>query len=232
MSIEFNDVFYKYRTDKFQLELNEIEIESNSITCLIGPNGMGKTTLLYLLSNLYKPQRGTIIIDGLNYINNSFEIYKNSYFSVDFSSFYQNLNSYTNLRLQCIYRQVSEKRINEVLEIVGLENDKKKFKKFSTGMKQKLNIASALLHKPKLIVLDEPFNGLDPGSVITLKNIFTDLNTSNGTTIVMTTHLLKEADSFCTNYCIMNYGSIVESNKIDKDFANLESRYKSVFQIN
>lgn len=229
MSINLKDIYFKYKSDKFELNIENLVFESGSITCIIGPNGVGKTTLMHLLAGLYKPIKGTILIDGLDYQNDSIEIYKNSFFSVDLPAFYDDLNSYSNLKLHCLYRQISQNNINEVLELVGLDNDKKKFKKFSTGMKQRLNIASSLLFQPKLIVLDEPFNGLDPGGVIMLKNIFKDLNQKKGTTIIVSTHLLKEADSFCSDYCIMNNGDIVENNKIDNDFNNLESRYSNIF---
>jgi ABC-type multidrug transport system ATPase subunit len=231
MSIEFNNILYKYPTGKFELFLNDIKIEPSSITCVIGPNGMGKTTMLYLLANLYKPQKGCVIIDGLNYKENSLEIFKNSYFSVDYPTFYENLSGYSNLKIQCLYRNITEKRIKEVFDIVGIENNNKKYKMFSAGMKQKLNIAASLLSNPKLIVLDEPFNGLDPGAVINLKKILIDLNENNGTTIVISTHLLNEADSFCTNYCIMDNGKIVENRKFDNSIEKLESIYKSAFFI-
>lgn len=232
MEIELRELFFKYRKDKFKLQLDNVKFESNAITCIIGPNGNGKTTLLHLLAGLYRPLSGNIFIDGMDYQTNSNDIYKNSYFSVDSVAFYKHLSGYKNLKLQCIYRQIPETRINEVMEIVGLENDKKKFKNYSTGMKQKLNIANALLHKPKLIVLDEPFNGLDPGAVINVKNICADLNKKYGTTIIITTHLLKEADSFCTNYCILKDGQVIENKKMsENNYADLETNYINLFNI-
>lgn len=229
MAIELKNVLFKYGSDGFQVNIEDFKVESGSIACVIGPNGVGKTTLLHLLAGLYKPLQGEITIDGLNYSENAIEIYSKSYFTLDAPAFYSHLNARANLKLHCLYRQIPENRIAEALAKVGLPDDKKKFKKFSTGMKQRLNIAAALLFNPDLIVMDEPFNGLDPGAVMGLKSIFEELNTNYGTTIVVSTHLLKEAESFCTHYCIVKDGKIVENRPIENDFAGLEERYREYF---
>lgn len=229
MKVEIKNLKYSYPKSSFELNIDSMNIESNAVTALIGPNGAGKTTLLYLIAGLYKPDAGSINIDGMNYTENRNEIYSQAFFSVGESGFYNHLSAYENLKIHCIYRQIELSKIDEALSLVGLENNKKKYSKFSSGMKQRLNIGSALLFDPRLIVLDEPFNALDPGVIIELKDLFLDLNKSKDISFLISTHQLKEAESLSSHFAIMKEGTVVDFGKIGDEADFLEQKYRTTF---
>lgn len=232
MSIYLSNVFYKYKRNEFALSIEELNIPTGSITALIGPNGSGKTTLLSLIAGLKIPQQGEININGLTYDKNKNSIYKILFCSIQNAGFYNNLSAFDNLRILCYYRNIPIDKIGSTLKLVLLQNDKKKYKYFSEGMKQKLNFAAALLSDAKIIILDEPFNGLDPGSVLFFKETINKLNKTNNMTFLISTHMLKEADSFASNFFVMNDGQVVENQLYDTKLQNIEELYISLMKAN
>ncbi len=227
--IKIEALYFKYDTDNFEVNIESLHFSRGGIHCLIGPNGSGKTSLLSLLAGLFPPAKGRISINNMDYASNRIEIYEKAFFSIDQPGFYGNMNAYDNLEIHCLYRKKSASNISEILKLMELRNDGKKYKNYSTGMKQKLNIAASLLHNPQLIVLDEPFNALDPGAVINIKAIFQKFNRELGTTFVISTHLIKEAESFCTHFLMMKDGQIVLQDSMASASNGLEIEYKKVF---
>ncbi len=233
MGILLKNLEFEYKKTNFKISIDNYEIVENSITSLIGPNGAGKTTLLHLLAGLYNLRNGSIEYDNLNFNDNKLEIYETTFFSFESSSFYSNLSSYKNLEVFCIYNNIKDykSKINDALEFAGLENSRKTFGRLSTGNKQKLNIAAIYIKKPKYLILDEPFNGLDPSAVFLLKNLLQELKHKHATTTVVSTHLLNEADAFCTHYAIMSNGSILDNGSMIDEQIKLEEKYKNSFNI-
>jgi ABC-2 type transport system ATP-binding protein len=184
--------------------------EDGQITGLLGPNGAGKTTTLRLILGLLKNQTGSITIFGKEFEANRVEVLQNIGSLIEAPSLYAHLTAKENLAVwQKIY-QCPKERIAEVLEIVGLANTgKKRAGKFSLGMKQRLSIAIALLHNPKLLILDEPTNGLDPNGIIEIRELLKKLNADLGTTVVISSHLLAEIEKMVTHVGIIHKGSIL-----------------------
>jgi ABC-2 type transport system ATP-binding protein len=195
-----------------EIVLNDIglQVPSGSIYGFLGPNGAGKTTTLRLILGLLKKQQGTIRIFDKRFETHRIEILRNLGSLIESPSIYGHLTAAENLSvLQKLY-QCPESRIPEVLEIVGLHGTgNKKAANFSLGMKQRLSIAIALLHKPSLLILDEPTNGLDPNGIIEIRELLKKLNQKREMTIVISSHLLSEIERLVTHLGIIHKGVLL-----------------------
>lgn len=186
------------------------EIRAGEIFGFLGPNGAGKSTAIRAMLSLIKPDSGDIEIFG-----KSIRKYRNSALQevgalVERPDFYEYLSAYKNLSLLAAMDKVSKERILEVLEIVGLaDRAKDKVRAFSQGMKQRLGIAQALLSKPKLLILDEPTNGLDPRGMKEVRDLILKL-AEEGITILLSSHLLHEIEQICTTMAIINLGKLIK----------------------
>lgn len=186
------------------------EIRAGEIFGFLGPNGAGKSTAIRAMLSLIKPDSGDIEIFG-----KSIRKYHNSALQevgalVERPDFYEYLSAYKNLSLLAAMDKVSKERILEVLEIVGLaDRAKDKVRAFSQGMKQRLGIAQALLSKPKLLILDEPTNGLDPRGMKEVRDLIQKL-AEEGITILLSSHLLHEIEQICTTMAIINLGKLIK----------------------
>lgn len=208
--IETNNLTYKFSGGDTVLNDINIQVPTGSIYGFLGPNGAGKTTTLRLILGLLKNQTGAITIFSKEFEANRVEVLQNIGSLIEAPSLYAHLTAKENLAIwQKIY-QCPKERIAEVLEIVGLANTgKKRAGKFSLGMKQRLSIAIALLHNPKLLILDEPTNGLDPNGIIEIRELLKKLNADLGTTVVISSHLLAEIEKMVTHVGIIHKGSIL-----------------------
>ena len=187
-----------------------LQVPKGSIYGFLGPNGAGKTTTLRLLLGLIKKQQGDILVFNKPLHKHRIELLKNIGSLIESPSFYGHLTAVENLQLlQKIY-QCPKQRITEVLQTVGLSNTgNKKACQFSLGMKQRLSIAVALLHQPQLLILDEPTNGLDPNGIIEIRDLLKKLNEEQGTSIIISSHLLSEIEKLVTDVGIISKGNIV-----------------------
>ena len=145
---------------------------------------------------------------------------------------YMYLSGYENLRLIAnLYKNVSKSRIDEVVKLVGLENRiKDKVSKYSLGMRQRLGIAQAILHKPNLLILDEPTNGLDPEGIKDMRELLINLSTKEHMGILISSHNLAELENFCNKVCIIKNGEVVETNSIS-DVKKEVSKGYFIFEI-
>ena len=208
--IETNNLTHRFSEKEIVLNDIAILVPEGSIYGFLGPNGAGKTTTLKLILGLLKKQQGTISVFGKPFNENRIEILKNIGSLIEAPSLYAHLTARENLLIWQKVYQCPKERINEVLQIVGLENTgKKKAGKFSLGMKQRLSIAVALLHKPSLLILDEPTNGLDPSGIIEMRQLLIKINQEEKVTIVISSHLLMEIEKLVTHIGIINKGSIL-----------------------
>ena len=208
--IETNNLTHRFSEKEIVLNDIAIQVPEGSIYGFLGPNGAGKTTTLKLILGLLKKQQGTISVFGKPFNENRIEILKNIGSLIEAPSLYAHLTARENLLIWQKVYQCPKERINEVLQIVGLENTgKKKAGKFSLGMKQRLSIAVALLHKPSLLILDEPTNGLDPSGIIEMRQLLIKINQEEKVTIVISSHLLMEIEKLVTHIGIINKGTIV-----------------------
>ncbi|MBN6886417.1 linearmycin/streptolysin S transport system ATP-binding protein [Cytobacillus horneckiae] len=181
---------------------------------LLGPNGAGKSTTISMISTLIKPTSGEIKLNGVNTIDKPGEIRRISGVVPQELALYQELSAYENLKFfGAIYKMTGkelEKGIQQALEFVGLEARQKDLvKTYSGGMKRRLNIAAALLHQPKILILDEPTVGIDPQSRNHILETVRMLNQKDGTTILYTSHYMEEVEQLCDRLYIMDHGKII-----------------------
>jgi ABC-2 type transport system ATP-binding protein len=214
--IEIKNLSHRFSADESVLNNVDLSIPEGSIYGFIGPNGAGKTTAMKLILGLLKKQNGSVKIFGKEFDSNRVEILKQTGSLVEVPSLYAHLTATENLSiLQKIY-QCPKTRIRQVLEMVGLSAAaKKKAGKFSLGMKQRLAIAIALLPQPKLLILDEPVNGLDPAGIIEMRELLKKLNAEMKTTILISSHLLAEMEKLVNNVGIIYKGSMLFEGTLD-----------------
>lgn len=194
-----------------------MKIKQGEIYGFLGPNGAGKTTTIRMLLGLMKASSGCIQIFGKNITKNKLEILHEIGSLVENPSYYPHLTAYENLEVIRKVVNVPKERIDEVLEIVRLSDVKrKKVKGFSLGMKQRLGIAAALLHQPKLLILDEPTNGLDPAGIIEIRELIKSLPTRYGMTVLISSHLLSEIDQMATSVGVVSKGELVFQDSIQQ----------------
>jgi len=190
------------------------DIREGEIFGFLGPNGAGKSTAIRSMLSLIKPDEGDIEI-----FNKSVRKYHNSALQkvgalVERPDFYEYLSAYKNLSLLSIMDDVSKTRIDEVFEIVGLtDRGDDKVKAYSQGMKQRLGIAQALLSNPKLLILDEPTNGLDPRGMKEVRDLIRKLS-QEGITILLSSHILHEVEQVCTTMVIINLGKLIKIGRV------------------
>lgn len=208
--IETNKLTYKFKGGDTVLNDINLQVPTGSIYGFLGPNGAGKTTTLRLILGLLANQQGSIKIFDKEFYANRTEILANIGSLIEAPSLYGHLTATENLKIwQKIY-QCPKERIAQVLDIVGLANTgKKRAGKFSLGMKQRLSIAIALLHNPKLLILDEPTNGLDPNGIIEVRELLKKLNKEHGTTVIISSHLLAEIEKMVTHLGIIHKGTVM-----------------------
>lgn len=207
--------------------LNDISFEmySGDILAFIGPNGSGKTTTIKLILGLQNITSGTVTINGYDVEKDFVNAIMRVGAIVENPDFYMNMSGRDNLKLiGNYYENIPESRIDEVVKITGLTqriNDK--VSKYSLGMRQRLGIAQALLNKPKLLILDEPTNGLDPEGIKELRDLLKELAIKEHIAIFVSSHNLSELESFCNKVCIIQNGSIIETTEVE----NLKKDNKS-----
>ena len=200
---------YSFGGGKAQLSGLDLQIPEGAIYGFLGPNGAGKTTTLCLLTGLYRLQEGSVQIFGYPLRQHRLQIALRTGVLIESPSLYGHLSAKDNL---LVYRQiygVSPERINELLVLTGLAHTgSKKVRYFSLGMKQRLAIALALLPDPRLLILDEPTNGLDPEGMQQLRELLQLLNRKYGITILLSSHLLSEVEKLCTHIGILVSGQL------------------------
>jgi ABC-2 type transport system ATP-binding protein len=189
------------------------DIKKGEIFGLLGPNGAGKSTTIRLLSTLTRPTKGTATIGGFDVVKHDTEVRKLIGIVSEKMIMYNRLTARENLwffgNLFGMPRKELNDRIDELLELVQLTKwGKAQVGTFSTGMKQKMNIIRALLNMPQVLFLDEPTLGLDPQSTVEIREFVKKLNQEHNTTILITTHMMNEADLLCDRIGIMDHGKI------------------------
>jgi len=190
-----------------------ISIEQGRIYGLIGQNGAGKTTLMRAVAGLTFPTSGEIELFKTSSQNGLEDRRKLMGTMIEDPAIIGHLSAEDNLKAQCLLKGVKDKAIiDEVLELVGLHHTgKKKAKDFSLGMKQRLGIAITLLNNPKILMLDEPINGLDPKGVVEIRNLLKDLCHNRGITILLSSHNLSELFQTVTDFIIINHGHVIKT---------------------
>ena len=205
-----------------------LQVEEGEIHALVGENGAGKSTTLKMITGILRPTSGSIEFDGhawkrsdLNHIGALIEM----------PPLYENLTAYENLKVRTAILGLTDKRIDEVLQIVRLtETGKKRAGQFSLGMKQRLGIAVALLNNPKLLILDEPTNGLDPIGIEELRELIRSFP-AKGITVILSSHILSEVQQTADHIGIIAGGILGYEGKLNAN-ENLEQLFMDVVKSN
>ncbi|WP_088041369.1 ABC transporter ATP-binding protein [Bacillus sp. EAC] len=203
------------KTIKNQRIINDISFDlyKGEVLGLLGPNGSGKTTTMRMIVGLMSLTDGEILISG-NSINENFkECIQQIGAMIETPAFYPFYSGFNNLMyFSRMLDGVTKERVLEVIELLGLSNAiHKKFSTYSLGMKQRLGIAQALLHRPSILILDEPTNGLDPAGVREIRDYLKRISEAEGTAILLSSHLLSEIELICDRAVIIQNGHFVES---------------------
>ena len=215
---------------KNQKAVNQVSmsIQEGSIYGLLGPNGAGKSTTLKMISGMLKPTKGEIIFDGHKWERKDI---KKIGSLIENPPLYENLSAQENLEVRRTLLGLPKSRIAEVLQTVDLTKaGKKKTGQFSMGMKQRLGIALALLNKPRLLILDEPTNGLDPIGIQELRRLIKSFP-EQGMTVILSSHILSEVELLADHIGIIAGGVLGYSGQIHKD-EDLESLFMQVVERN
>jgi ABC-2 type transport system ATP-binding protein len=220
-----------------------LDIHQNEVFGLLGPNGAGKTTTIHMLATLLKPTSGTATINGYDIVNESAKVRASIGIVFQAPSSDDILTGYENLKIHSLLYSVPshirERRISEVLELVGLtERKDNKVKEYSGGMRRRLEIARGLIHKPKVIFLDEPTLGLDPTGRELMWKYIKLLVREEKITIILTTHYMEEADILCDRIGIIDKGKIIAldtpsklKQMITSDIIKLKLKKKNIHDI-
>ncbi|EQB87349.1 ABC-2 type transport system ATP-binding protein [Clostridium punense] len=211
--IEIKNVTKRF-DDKIAVDNISLSIEDGDIFGLLGPNGAGKSTLISMITGLLKPDSGDILVDGYSIIKNPLEVKKQLGLVPQEIALMETVSAYDNLEfwgsLYGLKGKLLKERINEALEVAGLIDRKnEKIKKFSGGMKRRLNVAAAILHHPRILIMDEPTVGIDPQSRNHIFEFTKEINKNRNTTVIYTSHYMEEVDELCNGLFIMDVGKEV-----------------------
>ena len=212
--LELKNVSKSFGKRKIIDNLN-LEVEEGEIYGFLGPNGSGKTTTIKMIVRLINSDSGEIKVNGYDTKKQFEKAMECIGAIVENPDLYKYMSGIDNLRLHARIRNIDEKRIKEVLELVELKGrEKDKVGKYSLGMKQRLGLALTLLHKPKVLILDEPTNGLDPAGIKKLRDILKEISHKEGVAVFVSSHILSEMQLMCDRVAVLDNGKIVKVEKI------------------
>lgn len=188
----------------------DLTIQPGQFVGLLGPNGAGKTTLVEMIEGIQKPDRGEIRIMGKPWRGNETELRRILGLSLQETHFIEKLTTFETLRLFASFFSLGRDRVEEVLALVGLEEKRKAFTvNLSGGQRQRLALGVALINNPSVLLLDEPTTGLDPAARREIWEILRSLKSGSGTSMILTTHYMEEAEKLCDHIVIIDHGKIL-----------------------
>lgn len=208
------------------------DIPKGEVFGFLGPNGAGKTTTIRMMVGLISITSGQVLIHGMDVQKNFREVMRHVGCIVENPEMYKFLTGYQNLiHFARMTSGVSKERIGEVVELVGLSNRiHDKVKTYSLGMRQRLGLAQALLHKPEVLILDEPTNGLDPAGIRELRDHLRKLASQEGLAVIVSSHLLAEMELMCDRVAVIQQGQLVSVNRMHDIIAGGEERL-TIFDV-
>ena len=229
--IHIENLTFGYSSNELVINGLNLDVPKGSIYGFLGANGAGKTTTLKMILSLIKSYSGKISVFGKN-TKSEYPKYLQQVGSlIENPSFYGHLSAKENLKIWSNYFHSDQNRIQEVLDIVDLgKHSNKKTEQYSTGMKQRLGLATALLHDPQLLILDEPTNGLDPMGIIELRKVLNRLN-DEGKTIILSSHILPEVEKIVSHLGILKNGGLVFEGTIAELHAKRDKTSRSQYWL-
>ena len=232
MLVSVKNLIFEY-TGFRALNNVSFEIAAGSITALVGPNGAGKTTLLRCLSALEQPLNGSIQIDGIDVLEEPRECHRKVGYLSDFFGLYDKLTVQQCLHYVARAQGISEHNCPHAVELAArrlniTERLTQTPAQLSRGLRQRVAIAQAIIHQPKVVLLDEPASGLDPEARHSLAELFLELK-NQGMTLIVSSHILAELEAYSSDMLIIRQGEIVENISIAKHTQTLRKAFKIVF---
>lgn len=189
----------------------DIAIRKGEFTAILGPNGAGKTTLVEMIEGIQKPDKGEILILGMPWKGNEPELRKHIGLSLQETRFIGKLTVWETIRLFGSFFGQGKDRVGEIMEIVGLTEKRKSYvENLSGGQRQRLALGISLINYPEILLLDEPTTGLDPNARREIWAILRKLRERSGTSMILTTHYMEEAEQLCDQIIIMDHGKILQ----------------------
>jgi len=210
-----------YSSGKKALNNVDLSINEGEIFGFLGPNGAGKTTAVKVMNGILLPTEGSCSIFGIDTTSAVEKIHAISGVVTEHAQMYNNLTGLQNLVFFCsvfgIAEDEAKRRSLEILESLSLSDaGNQKLGEYSTGMRQRLSLARALLHEPKILFLDEPTSGLDPESALSVNNLIKSLAREKGTTVFLCTHQLRYAEEICTMYGLISEGTLLAAGTLEE----------------
>lgn len=201
-----------------------LSVAQGEIVGLLGPNGSGKTTMIRLLNGLLRPDAGSISIAGLDPLQQGEQVRQQCGVLTESADFYRDMTARENMSFFAgLYGVTEPGRAESLLVEAGLGGDlHRKVGAFSTGMRKRLGFAKALLHRPRILYLDEPTNGLDPDATRSVLQLISELREAEGTTILICSHLLQQLETVCDRYLFIDQGRLIEQGTLTE----LTGRYQ------
>ena len=230
--LEVNNLTKKYK-ERYAVDNVSFEIIEGEIFGLIGPNGAGKTTIIKMITGLAKPTDGKIFIDGIS-LNNHFEKAISRLGGIiETPDLYQYMSGMENLKFfASLYPNITQQKINEIVKLVGMEKRiHDKVRNYSLGMKQRVGIAQALLNDPKILILDEPTNGLDPNGIKDMRKFLIGLARKKKISILVSSHILSEMEQLCDTVAIIDGGKILQIKTIEQIKRGLQEGQKVCIKV-
>ncbi|KOP80322.1 bacitracin ABC transporter ATP-binding protein [Lysinibacillus sp. FJAT-14745] len=214
--VQLQNISKTIRGKQLIQQLN-IDLYPGQITGFLGPNGAGKTTTIRMMTGLMRPTEGKVIIDGLSLQDNYEEAISKVGVIVENPEMYKYMTGYKNLlHFARMHKNVTKERIEEVVKQVGLEKRiHEKVSTYSLGMRQRLGLAQALLHRPKFLILDEPTNGLDPAGIREFRMYLRKIAEEDGVSVFVSSHLLSEIELMCDRVAVIQNGKLIDIRDIN-----------------
>ena len=209
-----------------------LKVEPGHLAGFLGPNGAGKSTTLYMIPRLLRPTTGHISLFGVDIWKDYKRAIRSVGISVETAAFYEYLSGRKNLELTArLLGNVSSPEIDDILERIGLaDRQHDRVRVYSTGMKQRLGIGRALLGHPRLLILDEPTNGMDPEGTHEILSFLRDKVRQDGLTVFVSSHLMSEVEEFCDTVCVINHGRLVAAGSVKELLKPHERIVRVTFQ--
>ncbi len=208
------------------------EAKQGEVVGFLGPNGAGKTTTMRILTGYMPPTYGTAQVAGFDVVNDSIEVRRRVGYLPETVPLYPDMTVFEYLKFMADLRHIpnSDEMVDEVLEMVGMEQRANGYiSNLSKGMRQRIGLAQAFLHKPEVLILDEPTIGLDPAQVVEVRNIIREVGKER--TVLLSTHILSEAQQLCDRVMIINKGHIVAEDSPEKLQSRLVGAERAILRV-
>jgi len=214
MSIEVQNISKSYGTQK-ALDKVSFSVKKGEIVGFLGPNGAGKSTLMKILTTYLNADEGVAKVNGNDVKEAQIEVQQSVGYLPEHNPLYLDLYIREYLAFNADVYKVAKSRIEEVIELTGLSPEShKKIGQLSKGYRQRVGLATALLHNPEVLILDEPTTGLDPNQLVEIRNVIK--NVGKDKTVFLSTHIMQEVEAICDRVIIIDQGKIVTDKKLDK----------------